>query len=76
MILSLLALIQALPEFLKLLNRLGDVVERFSAWAKENNLNAWIDDLEATIDQLEKAKTPDEKLDAAHSLVGAIRKLK
>jgi hypothetical protein len=75
MIAGILALIQALPELFKLLNRLGDVVERFMKWSSQNNLHGWIDQLEASIDKLEKAETPKQKLDAAESLVGAIRKL-
>ncbi len=43
-------------------------------WMK-NNLNGWINDLEASIDQLEKADTVEKKLEAAKSLADAIRKL-
>lgn len=75
MIPGILALIQALPELFKLLNRLGDVVDRFMKWSGQNNLNGWIDNLETSIDALEKADTPQKKLDAAQQLVGSIRKL-
>lgn len=76
MIAGIFALIQALPEILKLLNRLGEVVDRFMKWSDQIGLNSWIDNLEATIDKLEKADTPQKKLDAAEQLVDTIRKLK
>jgi len=76
MISGIFTLIAALPELFKLLNRLGDVVDRFMKWSGQNNINGWIDDLEATIDKLETAQTPKQKLDAAQSLVDSIRKLK
>jgi hypothetical protein len=76
MIAGIFALIQALPELFKLLNRLGDVVDRFMKWSDKNKFNEWIDNLEASIVKLDKAKTPEEKLDAAQSLVDSIRKLK
>ncbi len=76
MIAGIFALIQALPELFKLLNRLGDVVGRFMTWSKDHNLEKWISDLEASIDKLENANTPEEKLDAAQSIVGNIRNLK
>ncbi len=75
MIAGIVALITALPELFKLLNRLGDVVDRFMKWSQQNNLNGWINDLEASIDQLEKADTVEKKLEAAKSLADAIRKL-
>lgn len=75
MIPGIFALIQALPELFKLLNRLGLVVARLMEAAERQGINRWIDNLEASIDQLEKAKTPNEKLDAAQSLVDSIRKL-
>lgn len=75
MIAGFLALIQALPELFTLLNRLGNVVDRFMKWSAANGLEKWITDLEASIDKLEKAQSPAEKLDAAQSLVGSIRNL-
>lgn len=72
---GLLAILQALPEMFKLLNYLGTVVDRFMKWSHDNNLEKWISDLEASVDQLEKAKTPEEKLGAAHSIVSNIRNL-
>lgn len=75
MIINILALIQALPQFLTLMNRLADAVLRVTNWAQTNDLNKWITELEASVDQLEKSKTPAEKLSAAQALVGSIRKL-
>ncbi len=75
MITGIIALITALPELFKLLNRLGNVVERFMKYSEQNNINKWITDLEDSIDKLEKASTPEEKLDAAQSIVSAVRNL-
>lgn len=76
MIAGIFALIQALPELFKLLNSLGSVVDRLMKWAHEHELEKWISDLEASIDKLEKAKTSEEKVGAAQSIVGSIRNIK
>ncbi len=75
MVSGILALLQSLPEILKLLNRLGDLTDRFLKWSNANNLNGWINNLEAHIDALEKAKTQDEKFAAAAGLASSIRNL-
>lgn len=70
---GLIAFLQALPEFLKLMNRMGDLLDRFVKWSHDNNVSGWIDSLEQSINKLEQAKTPEDKLNAAHDLVGLIR---
>ncbi len=70
---SLIAFIRTLPEFLKLLGQLAGLMNRFLDWSKQQGVNKWLSDLEERMDQLEAAKTPEEKLDAAQNLVKSIR---
>lgn len=72
---SFLAALQALPELIALMNRLCDAVLRLVAIAKDYELQKWIADLEESIDQLEKAQTAEEKLNAAKALANSIRNL-
>jgi hypothetical protein len=72
---GIVAFFNALPALLELINRLGLVLERLTRQAEQNNLNAWITKLEVTIDQLESAKTTEEKLSAAKGLVDVIHGL-
>jgi hypothetical protein len=72
----MIALIQALPEFLRLMNLLGGVMEKFVKWTKDTGFEQWILNLEAKVDNLERAQTTDEKLNAARDLVGIIRGIK
>jgi hypothetical protein len=79
---SVLLLLAALPAFLLALPRLCEVLlrlisicERLISWSKEKALLQWIDDLEATLDKLDKAQTPEEKRTAARGMVDLIRKL-
>jgi hypothetical protein len=69
-------MIEGLVAFFQSLNRLLALFERIGKWTKEHNLDAWISDLEASIDKLEKAESPEQKLDAARSIVGAVRSIK
>ncbi len=73
---ALPAFFQSLPYLFQLLLKLMAVIEKFIAWSKLNNTSAWLDDLEVTIDKLQSAKNPEEKLAAGSSLVDLIRKLK
>lgn len=75
MIQGIISLFNTLPALVALLSRLGDVLGRFQKWADQNKLNAWIDQLEKNIDQLEGAKTPEDKLNAAKGLADSIRNL-
>lgn len=72
---ALPAFIQSLPYLFQLMLKLMGVIDSFVAWSKQNNLNAWIDDLEKTIDDLNKADTPEKKRGAARGMVDIIRKL-
>lgn len=75
-ILALPAFIQSLPHLFQLLVKMMALTERFINWSKEKNLNKYLDELEDTIDKLEKAQTSQEKISAGKSLVDLIRKLK
>jgi hypothetical protein len=72
---ALPALITALPILIEQFIRLMALLERFAQWASKNNLNAFLSEVEGAVDQLEKARTPDEKLNAARSIGSLIRKL-
>jgi biopolymer transport protein ExbB/TolQ len=72
---ALPSFIAALPYIFQVLVKIMALIERFSAWAKEQNFEAWLNDIEDTIDRLEKAKTPTEKREAARSVVDIIRRL-
>jgi hypothetical protein len=72
---ALPAFIAALPYIFQLLVKIMALMERFSVWAKEQKFEAWLNEIEDTIDKLEKAKTPEEKRSAARDIVGIIRKL-
>ncbi len=73
MMAGITALFTALPALIALLSRLGLLLERFIAYTHQNNLNAWITDLEKTVDDLEKSKTAEEKLNVAKKLADLIR---
>ena len=72
---ALTAALSALPALIGLLNRMCDLVARLGTWTQSNSIEKWITQLESNIDALEKAKTPQEKLDAVQSLVGSIRNI-
>lgn len=80
---SFLAFLQALPAFIaslpylfQVLLKVMNLIEKFVLWADQKGLNLWLEDLEGTIDQLDKAKTPEEKRTAAKDLASIIRKLR
>ena len=66
---GILAFLISLPKVLTIMDRVGRLI-------LDHDLNKWLDDLERTIDTLEQAKTPDEKLNAAKKLALSIRSLK
>lgn len=70
---AIFAFLNALPALISLIGRLADLFNRLLKWSHENGVEAWITNLEASIDKLERAKTAEEKLDAAQSLVSSIR---
>ncbi len=80
---SFLAFLQALPAFIaslpylfQVLLKLISLLEKFVLWAEQKGLNAWLSDLEGTIDKIDQAKTPEEKRSAAKDLALILRKLR
>ena len=65
---GLLSLLNALPRLLAIAEKLGRAFEY-------REVLEWINQVEASVDQLGKAKTKDEKAAAALSIVAAIRAL-
>lgn len=63
---GLIAFFQVLPKIIGLIDRLGRMIE-------EKKINDWLDNLEKAVEHLEQAKTPEERKDAAKSLVSTIR---
>jgi hypothetical protein len=55
---GLLALLAVLPKLIDLAMRLGEQI-------KQHNLDQWLADVDASIKQLEGAKSPEEKRGAA-----------
>jgi hypothetical protein len=51
-------------------------MESFTAWAKQNKLDDWLDDLEVSIDKLAKAETPKDKISVGRDFIDIIRRLK
>lgn len=73
---ALPAFLASLPYLFQLLVKVMTLVERLIAWSQQNKLNDWLNDVEKTIDQLEQAKTPEQKRSAAKGMVDLIRTLR
>jgi len=65
----------AIAGFFAALPKLLDLVSRLIGFVQRAEFQAWVADLESTIDKLEQAKSVEEKQDAARSLVRVIRTL-
>ncbi len=72
---ALPAFIAALPALCNLGVQMMTVLQKIVAWAEKNDLNKWLSDVEKAVDQLDAAKTSDEKLAAAKQLSGVIKSL-
>lgn len=66
----------AILSFLAIIPKLLSLAERLGTYVQEQNLHAWLDDLDRAVTDLEKAKTPQEKIDAARKISGSIRSLR
>lgn len=69
-------MIANLVTLLTLLPKVFDLVTRLAAWVKEAQLQEWLNDLDKTITELEKAQTQADKRNAARGLVDVISRLK
>lgn len=65
----------AIAGFFSALPKILDLVSRLVSFVQRKDFQQWISELETTINKLEKAKTVEEKTDAARSLVRVIRTL-
>lgn len=65
---ALLAIIKSLPEILKFINKLGETIGSISESIKEQNLNAWLDELNQATQELKNAKTLRDRITAAERL--------
>lgn len=72
---ALPAFIQSLPYLFQVALKVMTLLEKLIQWGEKQQLNQWLSDVEKTIDQLESAKTPQEKRAAARSISELIRKL-
>jgi hypothetical protein len=71
----LIKLIQMAPEAIAFANRLLDIASKMRGVVEQHELDQWMNDLEKTIDELEKSKTPETRRAVARNLVGIIRRL-
>jgi len=58
-----------------LLNKLIDLGKQIAKVAKDGAVVAWVNDLHSSIDQLEKAKSLEEKVNAARRLSDLTRRI-
>jgi hypothetical protein len=72
---GVVAFFKALPELIALLSRLGALLESLLAYAHQNDINGFLDNVEKNVDGLKNAKTKNEKLNAAQNLVDLVRNI-
>jgi hypothetical protein len=70
------AFIASIPKLIELMSTIMALVQRFVAWADTKKVDEWLNKIEANMDQLEQAKTPQEMRDAAKSLADLIGTIK
>lgn len=63
------------PEVIALVNRLLDSFNKLHETIGNQNLSAWVSDLEKTTDNLKNATTTEQKIAAAKSYADLIRRL-
>lgn len=72
---ALPAFIAALPTLFQVLAKFMSLAEKLVAYAEKNDLLKWMESVEGAIDELEAAKTTEEKLASARRLSGIVRGL-
>lgn len=65
---ALVTVIQAIPSIISLVSRLA-------AWLREEQTKKWLADAEEAVTKLEGAKTSEDRINAARSVVRLIRSL-
>lgn len=68
-------LLRILPELLKTVVRIVDLLERFLAWSQKNKINEWLGEVEHAVENLERADSREKKRDAARSIFDVVSKL-
>lgn len=71
-----MTLLQAIEAFLQMAPQFLNLADRILASWDKNKLMLFLKDLEASIDSITKAKTEDEKRDAASKLASTISRLR
>jgi hypothetical protein len=69
LITGLVAFFQALPRILELCSKVGQ-------YLKDREVQRWLTELERSMEAVEKAKTVEEKQNAARALVHTVRSIK
>jgi hypothetical protein len=64
-----------LPKILELLTQSMMLLQRFATYAQDRNLDVWFSEVENAIDQLEKAKSSEDKKLVARNLVNLVGRL-
>jgi hypothetical protein len=72
---ALPAFIQSLPYLFRVALKVMNLLEKLILWTEKREFNAWLSECEKVIDQLDTAKTPEERRSAARGMVDIIRKL-
>lgn len=60
---------------IELIRKIIDLGEKLGRVVKDGAVSAWVNDLHSTIDSLEKAKTLEEKVNAARRLSDLTRRI-
>lgn len=60
---------------IKFASQLMTLFDKAGTVIKEKKLEAWVTDMQSTIDTLEKAETPEQKRAVARNIVDLIRRL-
>lgn len=71
----MIAFLAALPSLLQIMIQLMGLVVKIVSLAEKNEFRKWMENLEQQIDLLEKAKSSDEKLQAARKLADIFKSL-
>jgi hypothetical protein len=72
---SIMGMIAAITEGFRAFQVASQDIRDFMSWYKKVQTERWVNDLHTTIQDLEKASTPEEKINAAKALQDKIRSL-
>lgn len=72
---AIAGILKAWPETIKFINRVADGFEQIKKIAKEKELQDFLQDLDSTLGQVDKAQSLRERIDAAKKLSDLVRRL-